>query len=186
MIEDNGPGAVTLGADDRALALAAVKAVLRVASSDEDALIVAFVETALGLAEQFLGAVTIARTVRDRMPVSVAWQRIGAAPVRAISGVETIDGVPLPVGAFAIDVDSQGDGWVRVTDGGGAAQVVAVCDAGLADGWGGLPAPIRQGVVLLAAHLFDERDASVAPPAAITALWRPFRRVALGLSAHAC
>ena len=129
---------------------------------------------------------TIVRTVRDRMPVSAAWQRIGAAPVRAISGVETVGGVPLAVGAFAIDVDAAGDGWVRVIDGGGAMQVVAVCEAGKAAGWASLPAPIRQGVVLLAAHLFDERDASVAPPAAITALWRPFRRVALVASAHAC
>ncbi|MFX6949906.1 head-tail connector protein, partial [Acinetobacter baumannii] len=65
-------------------------------------------------------------------------------------------------------------------------SVVVLARAGLAEGWAGLPAPIRQGVVLLAAHLFEQRDASVAPPSAITALWRPFRRIALCPTAHAC
>ena len=186
MIDGNGPGAVTLGEEDGALALAAVKAVLRVTTTAEDALILAFAESALGLAEQFLGAVAIARTMRDRMPVSAAWQRIGAAPVRIISGVETLGGVALAIDAFAVDVDASGDGWVRVTNAGTERHIVAVFEAGLADGWNTLPAPVRQGVALLAAHLFDERDASVAPPSAVTALWRPFRRVALTAAVHAC
>jgi hypothetical protein len=42
-----------------------------------------------------------------------------------------------------------------------------------------LPAPVMQGVVLLAAHLFEHRDASAAPPAAVAALWRPYRRLRL-------
>ena len=180
MIEDNGPGAVALGAEDRALAVAAVKAVLRVALSEEDQLIAAFAETALGLCEQFIGQVAIARTLRERVPVSAAWQRLGAGPVRAITGVETLAGVALAVDGYAIDVDAGGDGWVRVGDGGAARQVAAVFEAGLAEGWAGLPAPLRQGVVLLAAYLFDERDTSVAPPVAVTALWRPFRRMMLG------
>ena len=180
MIEDNGPGAVTLGVGDRALAVAAAKGVLRVSLSDEDALIAAFAETALGLCEQFIGEVTIVRTLRDRLPVSTAWQRLAAGPVRSISGVETLAGVALPVDAYAIDVDAKGDGWVRVIDGADARQVVAVFEAGLAVDWSTLPAPLRQGVALLAAFLFDERDTSVAPPTAVTALWRPFRRIMLG------
>lgn len=183
MIDDNGPGAVTLGADDRALAIAAVKAMLRVAGTDEDDLIAAFAESALGLAEHFTGQLLIARSLRERVVASATWQRLGAAPVRAITGVETLAGAALLPDAFAVDIDAAGDGWVRVRDataGGAAHRVVALFAAGLADGWAGLPAPLRQGVVLLAAYLFDERDASGAPPAAVTALWRPFRRVALG------
>ncbi len=180
MIEDNGPGAVTLGTEDRALAVAAVKAVLRVNLSDEDALIAAFAETALGLCEQFIGQIAIRRTLRERIPVRAAWQRLAAGPVRAITGVETLAGVALAVEAYAIDVDPAGDGWVRVSDSGGVTQVVAVFEAGLAAGWTDLPAPLRQGVVLLAAFLFDARDTSVAPPVAVTALWRPFRRMTLG------
>lgn len=180
MIEDQGLGVVTLGAEDRALAVAAVKAMLRVQLTDEDALIAAFAESALGLCEQFIGQIAIRRTLRQPIPVRAGWQRLGAGPVRAIAGVETLGGVALAVAAYAIDVDAAGDGWVRVGDAGGDAQVVAVFEAGLAAGWNDLPAPLRQGVVLLAAYLFDERDASSAPPAAVTALWRPFRRMALG------
>ncbi|BCA59602.1 head-tail connector protein [Sphingomonas sp. HMP6] len=180
MIEDQGPGVVTLGTEDRALAVAAVKAMLRVQLSDEDVLIAAFAETALGLCEQFIGQVAIRRTLRERMAVSASWRRLAAGPVRAISGVETLGGVPLAVAAYAIDVDAAGDGWVRVSDAGADRQVAAVFEAGLAAGWADLPAPLRQGVVLLAAYLFDERDTGSAPPVAVTALWRPFRRMALG------
>ncbi len=186
MIDNDGPGAVALGETDRALAVAAVKAVLRVASGDEDALIASFAESALGLAEQFTQQVLIARTMRDRMPVSAAWQRVGAGPVRAITGVETVAGTALAASAYAVDIDASGDGWVRTIDGGGQRQVVAVFTAGLAADWTGLPAPLRQGVVLLAAHLFDVRDDSAAPPTAVTALWRPFRRIALTARARAC
>lgn len=90
MIETDGPGVVTLGEEDRALAVAAVKAVLRVASDDEDALIAAFAETALGLAEQFLGMVLIARGLRVPVAVPGAWHALGVAPVSAITGVETV------------------------------------------------------------------------------------------------
>ena len=186
MIDNNGPGAVALGTGDRALAVAAVKAVLRVSAADEDALIASFAESALGLAEQFTGQVLIARTMRDRMPVSAAWQRIGAGPVRAITGVEMLGGTMLAASAYAVDIDAAGDGWVRTLDAGGERQVVAVFDAGLAADWAGLPAPLRQGVVLLAAHLFDVRDESAAPPVAVTALWRPFRRMTLVAGARAC
>ncbi|MGY2734794.1 head-tail connector protein [Sphingomonas sp. UYP23] len=177
MIDDNGPGAVTLGADDRALAVAAVKAVLRVASSDEDALIAAFAESALGLAEQFTAKVLIVRTLRETLRAEAGWQLLGAAPVLAIIAVDTTDGTALAPTGFAIDIDAAGDGWVRVA-GGRAGR--AVYDAGLAADWADLPAPVRQGVVLLAAYLFDARDTLGTPPAAVTALWRPFRRMALG------
>jgi hypothetical protein len=41
--------------------------------------------------------------------------------------------------------------------------------------------PLRQGVVRLAAHLYAERDGPElgGPPAAVTALWRPWRRMRL-------
>jgi len=183
MIEGNGPGAVTLGTGDRALAVAAAKAVLRMASTDEDELIAAFAETALGLAERFLGQVTIARTMRESVAVTGGWQRIGAAPVRAITRVETTAGVALAATVYAIDIDPQGDGWVRVTDGGSGTRIV-VFDAGMASEWAGVPGPIRQGVVLLAAHLFDARAQDTPPPLAVTALWRPFRRIALLAGEH--
>lgn len=194
MMSNGEPGSVLLGTEDRASALAAVKAMLRISSSDDDALIVALAETALGLAEQFLGRVLIARTVQSVLPALPGWQRLPASPVRAITLVEAVtqDGpgavLPvsvLPVNGYAIDIDPRGDGWVRITDAGGAAQVRVTSTAGQADGWAGIPSPLRQGAVLLAAYLFSERDTSRPPPAAITALWRPFRGLALAAAVHA-
>ena len=44
----------------------------------------------------------------------------------------------------------------------------------------GVPEPVRQGVLRLVAHLFASRDGDGgAPPAAVTALWRPYRRMRL-------
>jgi hypothetical protein len=50
----------------------------------------------------------------------------------------------------------------------------------MADDENGVPEPIRQGVLRLIAHLFTSRDGTDGePPAAVTALWRPYRRMRL-------
>ncbi|MDO7843743.1 head-tail connector protein [Sphingomonas immobilis] len=190
--ESGGPGDVSLGPEDRAAALGEVKAVLRVVSDDEDALVVAFVEAALGLAERFTGQVLIAREMRAVLAAQAAWQCVGAGPVRAITSVEAIgaiengDGaVVLGSAAYAVDIDAGGEGWVRSIDAGAAKRIAVTFVAGAAADWAGVPGPLRQGVVLLAAHLFTARDERDAPPAAVTALWRPFRRLALARRVYA-
>ncbi|HVI99073.1 MAG TPA: phage head-tail connector protein [Sphingomonas sp.] len=178
-IATNGPGDVTLGTEDRAAAVADVKALLRIATDDEDALIAAFVETALALAERFTGRVTIARTMTATVPATAAWQALGAMPVASIGAVGDADGAPLAADAYRIDIDADGRGWVRVLDAGGDTLAQVTLNAGTAADWPSLPAPMRQGAILLAAHLFVERDAVTPPPAAVTALWRPFRMMRL-------
>lgn len=188
MIGTDGPGAVALGTADAARAVAAIKAALRIDGAGEDALIEALANTALGMAEQFVGQVLIARTIHCTLPVISGWQRLAAAPVRAIGAVAglAVDGTAtvLPVVDYAIDVDARGDGWVRITDSGGAGRVLVTAEAGCVDDWDALPAPMRQGVVLLAGYLFSERDTTRPPPTAITALWRPFRGVMLAAAVH--
>jgi uncharacterized phiE125 gp8 family phage protein len=51
----------------------------------------------------------------------------------------------------------------------------------MAPDWTGLPEALRQGVVRLAAHFYTHRTAAEdeGPPAAVTALWRPWRRMRL-------
>ena len=51
-----------------------------------------------------------------------------------------------------------------------------------------LPEGLRQGVIRLAAHHYRERDmrrAHAVPPAAVAALWRPWRRMRLMIEAEA-
>jgi uncharacterized phiE125 gp8 family phage protein len=184
-----GPGAVALGDADRAAAVAAIKAGLRVALADDDALIGAFAETALGLAEHFTGRVMITRALTVVLPALCGWQRLGLVPVRSITQVAGLasDGsaVTLPPVDYAIDIDSAGEGWVRIADAGGASRVQVAATAGLADNWASLPAPIREGTVLLASYLYTARDTAQPPPAAVTALWRPWRVLALAPAGHA-
>ena len=173
--------------DPGADALGEAKAYLRVAGTDEDELLARLVRAAGEHCESFTGKVLLARGFHETAAASSAWRRLTRTPVQAITGVEALreDGLPqaLPVGAYAIDIDARGDGWIRVTQGGGAARVRVGYRAGLAESWAAVPEALRQGVVRLAAHFHAHRDGETggAPPAAVTALWRPWRRLGLGL-----
>lgn len=160
-------------------ALAEAKAYLRVDGTAEDAGIAGLLSAAAAVCEAFGGAVLIARVFEEVVPGTPAWTRLARTPVREILGVGGVGGVVLPVAGYASDIDANGDGWVRVT--GPPGRVRVRYRAGLAESWGGLPAPLRQGVVRLAAHLYVRRggDGDAAPPAAVTALWRPYRRMRL-------
>jgi uncharacterized phiE125 gp8 family phage protein len=90
---------------------------------------------------------------------------------------------PLASGAYAIDIDSNGDGWVRLTAPDDNRRIRVGFKAGLAGAWADLPAALRHGILRLAAHFYTSRAGEGAranePPAAVTALWRPFRRIRL-------
>lgn len=85
----------------------------------------------------------------------------------------------LDAGDYAVALDAEGDGWFRLLRAGLSGRISIVLRAGMAEDWDALPAPLRQGVVRLVAHLFAE-SASEAPPAIVGALWRPWRRMRLG------
>jgi len=168
------------------VALAELKALVRVAVSDEDALLAAMARAAAEMCEAFTGRALVERAVSEELAVSRGWTRLGAAPVRAITGVEALgeDGAatPLAAEAHAIDIDAADDGWVRVLDAGAASIVRVSYRAGMAADANGVPEALRHGIVRLAAHLYGARDgvrASV-PPVAVSALWRPWRRLRLG------
>ena len=61
----------------------------------------------------------------------------------------------------------------------GVASGARVAGDGAAESWDAVPAPVAQGVAMLAAHLFDHRESDALPPAAVAALWRPYRRMRL-------
>lgn len=178
-------GALTAQAAPAPVTPAEIKAYLRIATSDEDALLAGLLRSAAELCEAFTGRALIERAVEEKLPATAAWTRLGAAPVRAIEGLEAVgeDGTleALPVGDYAIDIDAAGEGWVRLLTPGSAKSVRVSYRAGLAADRNGVPEPLRHGIVRLAAHLYTHRDNANGggPPAAVTALWRPWRRLRL-------
>lgn len=166
-------------------ALAAARAYLRIADSGEDALLASLLGTAAGLCERFTGLALLARDIVETIPAAPCWRRLALAPVRTITAVSLLDAAgtatPLGIDGHAIDIDANGDGWVRTIASGAAARATVTYSAGLADDWDGLPDALRQGVVRLAAHLHAHRDAADdgGPPSAVAALWRPYRRMRL-------
>ena len=159
------------------------QAYVRIETGEEEAVLAGLIRTASALCEAFINQVVIARDFVLDLPASGSWERLPVTPVRSIGEVDSVaaDGsiTPLTTSAYAIDIDSSGDGWVRV-QAGGSTRVRASGAAGIAEDENGVPEPIRQGVLRLVAHLFTARDGGGGePPAAVTALWRPYRRIRL-------
>lgn len=172
--------AMAMEAGAMAVSLAECKAYLRLERDDEDAIIAGFIRTAMALCEAFTGQWLIVRDGEQRLACDGAWQRIAALPVTMVSGVSGVDG-PLPAMAYESDVDLAGTGWVRLLKSSAITMPVVRFRAGLGVDWNGIPEPLRQGLVRLVVHLFSHRDAVDAgpPPAAVAAMWRPWRRLRL-------
>ena len=167
------------------VSLSEAQAYVRIETGEEEAVVAGLIRTASALCEAFIGQVVIARAFSEELAMNAAWQRLHVTPVHSISGVEQVEpdgtAVPLPTGGYGIDIDSSGDGWVRVTQAGSATRIRVNGTAGIAENENDVPEPIRQGVLRLVAHLFSSRDGGGGdPPAAVTALWRPYRRMRLG------
>ena len=172
------------------ISLAELKAYLRVGTSEEDALLAGLARSATDLCERFTGRLLIARRIEEVVPASRQWRRLGAAPVRAIEAVAALDETgkaePLAAEAYAIDIDAAGEGWVRLAAARPEGRLRITYLAGLASDANGVPEAVRQGIARLAAHFYAHRDDAEAapPPAAVTALWRPWRRLTLRGAAH--
>ena len=168
---------------EAAVSMAEAQAYARVETGEEEALLAALVRTASALCESFTGQVLVARPFEEIIPPGEQWQRLGLTPVRTIGEVAAVaaDGsaAVLPPGEYEVDIDSRGDGWVRVVNI-GDRKIRVRGEAGMAADPNGVPEPLRQGILRLIAHLFATRDGGGGePPAAVTALWRPYRRIRL-------
>jgi uncharacterized phiE125 gp8 family phage protein len=173
-----------IGIAEPAVTLQEAQAYLRLEAGQEEALLAGLIRSASGLCEAFLNRVVMARDFTVDVAASSSWTRLPVTPVREISAVETLDAAgiatALSASGFEIDIDASGDGWVRLTSASASGRVRVSGRAGMADAANDVAEPIRQGVLRLAAHLFTARDGEGGePPAAVTALWRPYRRMRL-------
>ena len=165
-------------------ALGELKQWLALTGSREDAMLERLIGAALELCEGFTGQLLLQATCEETIGARPDWQPLATRPVQAILAVQ---GIPaegarfaLAADAYAIELDTDGGARVRVTSPGAAGRIAVRFVAGLAPAWNGLPESLRHGVIRLAAHQHRARENSAAdpvPPAAVTALWRPWRRM---------
>jgi uncharacterized phiE125 gp8 family phage protein len=165
-------------------ALAELKDWLAITTGGDDTALAALLRTTLETCEAFTGTMPLAQLCEEIVPASVRWQRLATRPVQAVTWVE---GIPesgarftIPVADYAVDLEADGGAAVRLLRPGTADRVAVRFTAGLAAGWADLPESLRHGVLRLAAHHFRQRDSEAPqamPPAAVAALWRPWRRL---------
>jgi len=174
-----------------AAALAELKAWLAITTAADDAALSTLVAAALDLFEAFTGIMPLVAQCEELLPARAGEcaQALATRPVRAVSLVEAIaaDGTrqALPSAAYALEPQADGAMRIRLSDPGPASRIAVRFTAGMAEEWGALPAPLRHGVIRLAAHQFRRRDdgegqgEGAQPPAAIAGLWQPWRRIRL-------
>jgi uncharacterized phiE125 gp8 family phage protein len=167
-------------------ALAELKEWLGISAAQDDAPLTALLRAALAACEGFTGLMPIEALVEEVLPASGVWQMLFTRPVRTIVALDTIaaDGTrsALPNTAYTAEIDADGGGRVMVPSPGEARRIAVRFTAGVAPDWDSLPEALRHGMLRLAAHQHRERDSAGAapfPPAAVAALWRPWRRMRL-------
>lgn len=171
-------------------ALAELKHWLGISRPNDNEVLEQLIHASLTICEAFTGKAPLRQTVEEITPLAGGWQELVSRPVREITGAELIkaDGTREVIAALteALEWRISGSACIqlqRPLEGQGMALQLVV---GVAEDWSGLPAPLRHGIIRLAAHHFRHRDshgetsASAAPPASVTALWRPWRDVRFG------
>jgi uncharacterized phiE125 gp8 family phage protein len=159
------------------------------AGAAEDALLGRLIAAAAQICEAFIGQWVMVRTSHWR-GVFVEYSRTLALPARPVLGVDSVtlvqDGeadLILPPHEYHIIMDRDGAAEVRVEGRYGRRTARVEYRAGLASNRAEVPEGLRHGMIRMVQHLYETRAApelgSVAP-AAVAALWQPWRRVTLG------
>lgn len=160
------------------LTLSEVKNYLRIEGEDEDALISNWISQARENCEGFTGKALISQIWRASYKPTKS-TLIVPGPVRELITINhVVDDVatPLEEGDFHLERDSGRDYLVLDRDL-KSGKVEIEFRAGFGEDWNGVPLSLRQGMLRLVAHNHRFRDMIDAPalPAAVVALWRPYR-----------
>ncbi|MGD9866731.1 MAG: head-tail connector protein [Hyphomicrobiales bacterium] len=178
------------------LSLAEAKAHLRLDGDDEDALVTSLIATARTHVERTLDLALLTQgwsLLLDRWP-DAGPVGIPLAPVQSVTSVEVADAgggkETFAAEHYFLDAASTparltptgSQPWPR--PGRRAAGIEIAFTAGFGDEADDVPPPIRQALLLLAAHWFETREpvslaGAVEVPATVAALLAPYRRVCL-------
>lgn len=165
--------------------LAELKQWLAIATAREDALLARLLAAAHETCERFTGLMPLECTVEERLDPRAGWLTLATRPVRAITAVSWWEpdaaAAPLDAAAWNQAIAADGSAQLDLAVPAGEGQFIVRLTAGLAAGWATLPPALAEGIIRLAAHGYRSRDMGDAgdPPAAVAALWRPWRRLRL-------
>ena len=173
-----------LASGDLAPALAELKHWLGITRDADDGQLTSLIGAGVEACEAFTGITPLASTIEETRDASHEWARLATRPIAQVVGIETLDtdGTRTALGEDEFDLHLAGDGsaQLRLRRGPFASRVVVTLEAGLAPDWASLPDGLRHGILRFAAYLHREGEqAAGEPPAAIAALWRPWRTVRL-------
>lgn len=159
--------------------LSELQAYTRVETGDEEALLAGLLRTASEICERFLNQALVSRSFEAVVRASDGWTMLPVQPVLTISSIRRSGSTEaLAPTSYRADIDFDGRGLVAGLPLDQAFVVTGT--AGMANDANGIPEPIRQGILRLAAFMYANRDAQAGDmPAAVTALWRPYRKAGL-------
>jgi len=186
---------MTSGPGIEPVSLEETKAYLKVDGEDEDLLIASLILTSRLHIEAALGLALIRqgfRVVLDRWPSSGAI-RIPVRPVQEVSEIRVINAdatmTVIAPETYDVDVLAAPARIVALTPPLKPGRKINGLEVDLVAGYGeaaeDVPAPIRQGLLMLVAHWYEHRDPieigspkTVIPPA-VSSLLKPYRLVKL-------
>lgn len=158
---------------------------LRMGTAADDGVVAQLIRAATDMCEAFVGQWLIVRVAEEVAVLHEGAVRLRARPVTAVDGVTLIlpggGALTLDEAAYRVTIARDGTAHVAVHDARGAEAVRVLYRAGMAPNANGVPEAIRQGIVRMVQHLHEARDGAEGfPPAAVAALWQPWRRLTLG------
>jgi len=167
-------------------ALDELKAWLAITTMRDDVALGALLRAALDTCEAFTRQMPLEAVCEEILPATRGWHTLVTAPVRAITSLQglALDGTLTAIdpAQYLFDITADGCGRINIIGAIAESRAVARFTAGLAPDWAGLEQGLSHGIIRLAAHHYRERNeggAERTPPAAIAALWQPWRRMRL-------
>lgn len=181
-------------ATERPVSLAEAKLHLKLDAGDEDALVEALLEAATAACRAFTGRELTQQTWRltlDRTPDGpLALPRPPLVSITSVIAYDDADqAATLAAANYLVDRDSvpgrivlrRGASWPTIGRVANGLEVVFV--AGHGAHARDVPAPLRQGILVLVAHGYERREPMAgdmpALPATVRALWQPYRTAGL-------
>lgn len=158
---------------------------LAISTDADDPLLVNLLGAAHAMCERFTGLVPLKCEIRERFLASSLVHRLASRPIIELLDVTAMSSVYdrrlLQDADFVLELEEEGAARLELHRATDEPQVEIRFYAGLESEWSQLDQSLRHGIIRYAAHQYRERDTDgdENPPAAVAALWRPWRRLRL-------